>query len=271
MYQVDEEPIETIHLYVVREEKPRPSLLPVIFSVFALSFLIALGVLLPYQQPEIRTAIRVPAVPLPPTTFSTSVAVVATGMKTYASTAAHGTLTIYNGSILSQELPHGMILTAQDGVEVITDETVVIAAGNPPAYGIAHVSVHAVVAGSKGNIAALDIDQVEGTSLYIRNLQPFSGGQEAHNVTFITTRDRQISLSQARHSLIQHTLADLLQSPCTERVTGDQTLHVIWTCQFVRYDVPDLPGVKVLHAEVKGHVVILDIVFVERPRRLTTK
>ena len=277
MFQVEDdqhtenEPVETIHLYVVREGQNCPSLVPVILSVLTLCLVIAVGILTPYQQPEIRTAIRVPAILLPLQTFSTSVTIIPTGEKTYPAIAAHGTLTIYNGSILSQELPRGMILTGTDGVEVITDEAVYVPAGNPPSYGIAHVSVHAVIPGTKGNIAALDINQVEGTFLYIRNLHSFTGGQEAHTVTFITSQDRQTALSQASQFLIQHTLAGLLQSPCKETVTGTDTLHVTWICQFIRYDVPDLPGVKVLHAEVAGHVVLLDIVFVEHPRRLTTK
>ena len=70
MYQVEDEPIETIHLYVVREGQKRPSLALVIISFLALSILIAFGVLIPYQQPELRTAIRVPAVLLPLKTFT---------------------------------------------------------------------------------------------------------------------------------------------------------------------------------------------------------
>ena len=141
-------------------------------------------------------------------------------------------------------------------------------AGNPPAYGIAHVSVLAVVPGRKGNIATLDINQVYGTSLYIRNLHSFTGGQEARTVSFISSQDRQNALSQARQSLIQNTLVGLLQSPCRETVTDNQPLLVTWICQFVTYAAP--PG-KVLHAEVLGKIVILDIVFVARPRILTTK
>lgn len=70
MYQVDDEPIETIYVYVLREGKEHPSLVPVLISVFALSILIAIGVLIPYKQPEQRASIRVPAVLLPLTTFS---------------------------------------------------------------------------------------------------------------------------------------------------------------------------------------------------------
>ena len=51
MYQVDEQP-ETIHLYVVREHRPRPSVLPLLLSVVALSVLVAFCVSTPSQQPQ---------------------------------------------------------------------------------------------------------------------------------------------------------------------------------------------------------------------------
>ena len=61
MQTVDEQP-ETIHLYVVREEAPKPQLFPIVFSVLALLVLVALAVVVPYQQPVTRAVIRVPAV-----------------------------------------------------------------------------------------------------------------------------------------------------------------------------------------------------------------
>lgn len=269
--QVVDEPIETIHLYVVKEGDKKPSLVPVLISVLALSFLIAIGVLTPYQQPEQRASIRVPAVLLPLNTFTTSVSVMPTGSKTYLATRAYGTLTITNGSILSQELPKGMIFTGKDGSEVVIDTAVFVPAGSAAGYGIAYVSAHAARAGAAGNIQTLAINQVEGTALYIRNLQPFSGGQNSYNVTFVTAQDKQHTLSQARANLQQQTVSGLLQSPCKETVTGSQLLHVTWTCQYVSYSVPDLPSVKVLHAQVQGKGVILDVVYVARPRMLTAK
>ena len=61
MYQVDDEPqaaepVETIHLYIVREGDKKPSLVPVLISILTLSFLIAIGILTPYQQPETRAS-----------------------------------------------------------------------------------------------------------------------------------------------------------------------------------------------------------------------
>jgi hypothetical protein len=275
MYDMEDEPVaeplETIHLYVVREGQERPSLLPILISIVALSLLIAIGVLVPYQQPEQRASIRVPAVLLPLKTFTTEVSVIPTGVKTYQATQAHGVVTIYNGSILAQELPHGMVFSGKDGVEVATDEGVVVPAGNPPAYGIATVSVHAVMPGSKGNIAALDINQVYGTSLYIRNLQPFSSGADSYTVRFITAQDRQNALSQARMTLLRQTFSGLLYYPCLEQVTGTTSLHIVWTCQFVTYTAPSLPHVRVLQVQVIGRTVLVTIAYIPRPHHLDTK
>ena len=100
MQTVDDEPIETLHIYVVREEV-KPSLLPIFLSVVALSLLVAFGVLSPTQQPVMRAVIRVPAVPLPLKTFTVQVAIIPTGVKAYPATTAHGILTITNGSIIT--------------------------------------------------------------------------------------------------------------------------------------------------------------------------
>ncbi len=275
MYDMEDEPIaeplETIHLYIVREGHERPSLLPVLISLVALSLLLAVGILTPYQQPEQRAFIRVPAVLLPLKTFLTEVSVLPTGVHTHQATQAHGVVTIYNGSILAQDLPQGMILTGRDGMEVTTDEGVVVPAGNPPAYGMATVSVHTVMPGSKGNIAALDINQVYGTSLYIRNLHPLSGGAESYTVRVITAQDRQDALAQARVTLFHQTLSGLLSRPCLEHVVGTTSLQVAWTCQFVTYTAPALPHLRVWQVRVIGSSVFLTITYVPRPRPLETK
>src|SRR5713101_3128316 len=119
MYQVEDEPVETIHLYVVREEPTKPSLTGIILSVIALSFLVAIGVLTPYQQPVQRASIRVPAVPLAIRSFTASVAIIPTGVKTYPATIAHGTLTITNGSVIAQILPAGFTSVSKDSISVV--------------------------------------------------------------------------------------------------------------------------------------------------------
>jgi hypothetical protein len=107
MQTVDDKP-ETIHLYVVREAEPKPPVFPIILSALSLIVLLVFCVLTPYQQPVIRSIIRVPAVLLPPKTFTALVAIVPTGVSTYPATVAHGMLTITNGSIIGQSIPAGL-------------------------------------------------------------------------------------------------------------------------------------------------------------------
>lgn len=250
------------------------SALPCFLFSFPLSLSrssLPLASLPPINKPEQRAFIRVPAVLLPLKTFLTEVSVLPTGVHRHQATQAHGVVTIYNGSILALELPQGMILTGRDGMEVTTDEGVVVPAGNPPAYGMATVSVHTVIPGSKGNIAALDINQVYGTSLYIRNLHPLSGGAESYTVRVITAQDRQDALAQARVTLFHQTLSGLLSHPCLEHATGTTSLHVAWTCQFVTYTAPALPHLRVWKVRVIGSSVFLTITYVPRPQPLETK
>src|SRR5258708_22227207 len=182
MQTVDDEPFETIHLYIVREEAARPSLLPIILALLTLLILLVVCITSTPEQPEEHKTIRIPAVFLPLQTFNSAVPIVPTGIKHISATAAKGFLTIYNGSIFSQQIPADMIFVGNDRIEVVVDKSADIPAGNPPYYGTAVVSAHAIAAGAKGNIQALDINEVFGSSLYIRNLQSFTGGMDAFSV-----------------------------------------------------------------------------------------
>jgi hypothetical protein len=259
MQIVDEKP-ETIHLYVVREEEPKPSLLPIVLSVVALSILVAVCVLTPYQQPVTRAIIRAPAVRLPLQTFTAQVAVIPTGVKVYPATTAHGVLTITNGSIISQTIPQGFKLE-----NVITDRAVFVPAGNANGYGYAVVSAHAAIAGTYGNIPALAIDTVLGSSVYIRNLAAFQGGSNAYSVRFVTAQDKQAALATARQHLA--VVSTGLHYPCSETMSG--TLAVTWRCQFLIYHVPaymHVTGVRII-----GKNLLLAVWFVARPVRIWVK
>src|SRR5579864_6673448 len=118
--QAVKEDIETIHLYVVREEPKKP------FTVLSIlgAFLCLLGIVAvtvysafhPYYEHERLT---LPAQFLPLQTFTASQPIIPTDIKTYPATPAHGKLTITNGSILSEELPKGMIFIGKDGIEIV--------------------------------------------------------------------------------------------------------------------------------------------------------
>src|SRR5258708_31712650 len=133
-----------------------------------------------------RAVIRVPAVLLPLRTFTAQTPVMPTGVHTYPATTAHGTLTITNGSVISQTLPAGLSFISSSGLSVITDTAVFVPAGSANGYGYPTVAGHAPVSGRAGNIPALGVDSVEGYSLYIPNLAAVQGGRVAYSVNVRT-------------------------------------------------------------------------------------
>ena len=130
MQTVDEQP-ETIHLYVVREEEPKPSVFPIVLSALSLIVLLVFCALVPYQQPVTRAVIRVPAVLLMLKTFTAQTAVIPTGVKMYPATTAHGVLTITNGSVISDRA-YRLGFTLQG---VVTDTAVYVPGGSRTATG----------------------------------------------------------------------------------------------------------------------------------------
>ncbi len=259
MQSVDEQP-ETIHLYVVREAAPKPSLLPIFLSVVALSILVAVCVFSPYQQPVTRITLRVPAVLLPFQTFTAQVAVIPTGVKVYPATTAHGILTITNGSVIAQTIPQDFRLG-----NVITDRVVFVPAGSANGYGVATVRAHALISGTSGNIPAYAINQVVGSSIYIRNLTAFYGGHDAYTVMIVTPQDRQTAIDRARQELTY--LSTGLHYPCNEAISG--AVIVTWRCQFVTYHIPGfyhVTGVRII-----GKNLFIDVWFVARQERIWVK
>lgn len=260
MYQVEDEPIETIHLYVMREEPPRPSLTGIILSVFALSLLIAIGVRIPYQQPVQRAFIRVPAVPTFVRSYSESIQVIPTGIKTYPATTAHGVLTITNGSIIGQAIPAGFTIQ-----NVVTDRAVYVPPGDANGYGYATVPAHALMDGVQGNIRALTINQVIGSSVYIRNLSAFSDGRNSYSMKYTTPQDKKLALMKSRNLLTSSITS--LHYPCAEQVSGAVT--VTWRCQFVTYHIP--PYLHISNVQLIGTHFLLSVWFVERPKLFWVK
>lgn len=132
---------------------------------------------------------------LPALTLSQSQTVAATGKGHQDATRAGGNLLFFNGSFAPQTIDTGTVYTGLDGVQVATDQTVTIAAANPPYVGQATVSATAIHSGAHGNIQAGDISSTTAT-LQVRNSQ-FSGGQDARDFTFVTKDD----IQQETHAL----------------------------------------------------------------------
>jgi hypothetical protein len=266
MQTLDDKP-ETIHLYVVREKDPKPSILPIVLSALSLAVLLIFCVLTPYQQPEIRTVIRVPAVLLPIQTFSTTVAVIPTGIKTYPATTANGILTITNGSIISETLPKGMVVGA-----ATLDYSVFVPAGSANGYGYTTVSAHALMSGKQGNIPAYGIDNVENASIYIRNLAAFHGGVDAYSVKVVTLQDRQIALDHARQTVDKQIggYKNGLHYPCKEAYLYQQGHVTINTrCQFVSYSV--LSYMHITGVQLQGKEVVVAVWFIPPLKRTWVK
>lgn len=252
------EPVETIHIYYEREEEKQPKHRTWLVGV-VLCFLYACG---------LCTWIWFISLPVPPTTlrvparfftnpFTTSIPLIPTGRKQYPPRFATGILTVYNGSIVSQILPQGLILTGNDGVEIVTDSRVIVPAGNAPLYGVALVLAHAVVSGTEGNIPPLAVYQVYGDSLYIRNLTPFRGGENGYSVPMLTTQD----IAAARLAVVRIVAPLSLQTPlktaCRESERQLKSLLVTWVCTYATYTRPK--DVQVLSARVEGRSVLLQV------------
>jgi hypothetical protein len=262
MFRVDEQP-ETLHIYVVREEAPKSQFFPIFLSVLALVSLVALSIVVPYQQPVTRAVIRVPAVLLPLKTFTATAAIIPTGIKVYPATTAHGVLTITNGSVIAQVIPTGFTVE-----NVATDMAVFVPAGSANGYGYATVAAHALTSGKAGNIPAYAINLVEGSSVFIRNLVAFRGGADSFTVTVVTSQDRQTALEKARSMLT--TLSLGLHYPCREtQSVRVNKMIVTWRCQFVTYHLPAMYHITAI--SIIGKNLLMHVWFVPRPIRYWVK
>src|SRR5439155_17826382 len=103
---------------------------------------------------------------------------------------AQGAITLYNGLFTAQTIAGGTTLTGSSGVQIITDQDATIPAANPPIFGQVTVSAHAINPGMRGNIPAYDMNQACcTTSVLVKNVQPFSGGQNERDFSTVSTHD----------------------------------------------------------------------------------
>jgi hypothetical protein len=195
---VDEEPQETIHLFVVHEDDlPRTPDYPSFISATAalLCLLAILGISIFSAAPDHAVAftLTVQGFQLAPVSKTLKTTVIATGKGHAPATPATGMITFYNGAIYPQIIPMGTKLTGADGVSVLTDEQAVIppaAQTIPPTYGHTTVTAHSLMAGANGNIQAGDINSACCvTSVIAQNPYAFRGGRNARDFTYLTKQD----------------------------------------------------------------------------------
>jgi hypothetical protein len=200
---------------------------------------------------------------LPLKVFRAEAPIIPTGIKTYPATYATGTLTLTNGSVLSETLPQGVIFNGVNGVEVQTTESVFIPPGSAAGYGVATVPARAVVTGKGGNIQTLAVNAVYGTALYVRNMSPFSGGNGAYSVSYQLPKDRQTAINLARTFVASQKAQVLatLASPCKEIVNNEPAIvNLIVNCQFAIYKVPSF--MRVSAAKLVGKNFLVDVSFI---------
>jgi hypothetical protein len=260
--------VETIHVYVVRdEEKKSYTVVPLLCVFLCLVGMVALTLYSgehPYYE---HARLTVPATFLPLKTFTAQAPIIPTGKQTYPATNAEGTLTIENGSVLSETLPAGILFTTSTGIEVQTEQAVSIPSGSAVGYGVAPVAARAVQAGKGGNIAALAVNAVYGTALYVRNLTPFSGGHDAYSITVQLPKDWQTAINVARSLLAsqQAKIAAVLANPCKENHFRDVSKMVVtWICQFAIYHVSS--DIHVTAAHLLGKNFLVDVAFIPPQR-----
>ena len=264
-----EEEMETVHLYWYAEQPKRPlsrQAKETIKACVELALLL-LGLvilcLIPNTPAWTVTTITVPA-HIVPRQWMVSLAIVPTGIQQYSATSARGTLAVYNGSAFTQQLPAHFLVTTANGLEVATDQAVLIEPANPPTLGTAIVPAHALVAGTQGNIPADAINQTYGNALYLKNLTAFIGGHDAYTRPYVTTDDQTKALETARHQLRAKQLPGLLATPCTEQATQHSlSLWVAWACTYVTYQAPTQG--QILSVRLSGNRVFLTIRSVVHP------
>lgn len=148
------------------------------------------------------------------------------GVAHIPATAAWGTRTLYNAATYPQTIAAGTVLTGNDGVQVVIDALAPIPSGNPPLFGVVTVSAHALQAGSRGNIAALDSDGLCCVaSVAVKNTADFSGGQDARTYSTV----RQADIEVLAHPLID-TLTQDAQAGVRSQIGPQVWMVAIPTC-----------------------------------------
>ncbi len=285
MRVVDEQPQETIHLYVVSEDEvPRkpdyPSILAAIFTVLCLFAIVGMSVF--SAAPEDRKVsftLTIPGFHLAPVSKTGKTTVIATGKGHTPATSATGIITFYNGAIYTQIIPVGTILKGSDGVSVITDQQAIIppaAQTTPPTYGHTNVPAHSVLAGASGNIQAGDINEACCvTSVIAQNPYNFTGGRNARDFPYLTSQDVTKATASLLPTLQLQTLSLLpypqLNSSCsttthTSPSVGKETpsaeLTIVETCTADSYSEQALAHAITTYSKNFGKGTLTKVQFV---------
>lgn len=280
---VDEQPMETLHLYVVPEEpKTRRNYLSIFITILCSLIvigIIAISVFSPTPNHNVAFTINVQGFALPPVTKTTTVTATATGKGHSDATFATGMITFYNGALYTQIIPTETILKGLDGVPVVTDTQAIIppaAQTTPPTYGHTNVPAHSLKAGIAGNIQAGDINLACCvTSVIAQNHYAFTGGRNARNFTYLTKQDVSSTITPLLPTLHAQALSLFPSSPilnptCTTatattpgvgKVTKSAMLTVVETCKAFSYSISTAKSAIVTYSKRFGLGVLTHLQF----------
>ncbi|EFH88546.1 serine/threonine-protein kinase [Ktedonobacter racemifer] len=138
---------------------------------------------------------QVQAHPLTTSAQSTTQTIQGTGKKQTAGTRATGILTFFNGSFTTPfVVASGTQVSTPNGLTAITDAPISIPAADPnrQVNGQGTITAHITQTGTQGNIPALTINKIcckTDNSVFVKNANPFTGGQDPQNYTFVTQQD----------------------------------------------------------------------------------
>jgi len=258
MRVVDEEPMETLHLYVVPEDQLPPkrdylAIFMVIFCFIVLISIIVISILAPSPDHEVSFSLVIQGYSLAPVTKTIKVTAIATGKQYIPATTATGTITFYNGAIYSQIIPFGTVLKGADGIKVVTDEQAVIPPAvqtTPPTYGQVSVAAHALISGEGGNIQAGDINEACCVTSVIAQNTLFHGGRDAYTYTSLSDQDIKNTTAPLLPTLQAQTLSTLsnpqlypscstvtASTPGVGKGTLNAAIRITETCKALSYSV----------------------------------
>ncbi len=170
---------------------------------------------------------------------------------------ATGYLTFYNEAPYVQTVQAGTVLTASSGVQIITDETVSIAAGNGSTNGSATATAHTIQGGTVGNIQPLAINGLCCiTGIYVKNTSSFTGGEDPQAYPIVSKEDADTATKklttqldpQAKNALVGqmqsseqqltslHCSVTTTMSPKVGEKATKATVTVFETCSVQVYD-----------------------------------
>ena len=169
-------------------------------------------------------ALALPTHQLAPVTLTQSRIAPTTGHGHQNAQKAVGSVTFYNGLSIAQSVPAGTFLAGSDGEQIITDQAAFIPPNAPPEDGSVTVPAHALYAGAQGNIAVDDVSLALSSSLTVKNLRPFTGGQDARDFSVVARAD----LDALTHALQAALVANV---PQAFHMQQDESVSPI-DCQF---------------------------------------